>query len=113
MGFPAWSRIVVDLPFIVYLLPLIPLYRTHSSDGRAACFPNPLTRTFEPSFRCFNELSLLINPGTTQSFSVIHHHTWGLRGASRGRDKLPLVYFSAIVPCRPARFRVWKHRRLR
>lgn len=83
---------------IVYLIPLIPLYRTHSSDGRAACFPNPLTRTFEPFFRCFNELSLLINPGTTQSFSVTHHHTWGLRGASRGRDKLPLVCFAAIVP---------------
>ena len=65
--------------------------------AEAACFPNPLTRTFEPFFRCFNELSLLINPGTTLSFSVIQHHTWGLRGASRGRDKLPLVYFAAIV----------------
>lgn len=66
--------------------------------AEGACFPNPLTRTFEPFFRCFNELSLLINPGTTLSFSVIHHHTWGLRGASRGRDKLPLEYFAAIVP---------------
>ena len=66
--------------------------------AEAACFPSSLTRTFEPFFRCFNGLSLLINPGTTLSFSVIHHYTWGLRGASRGRDQLPLVYFAAIVP---------------
>jgi hypothetical protein len=84
MEFPAWTRIVVDLPLSSIYYRSSPLYRTHSSDGRTACFPNPLTRTF---FRCFNELSLLINPGTTQSFSVPHHHTWGLRGASRGRDK--------------------------
>jgi hypothetical protein len=52
------------------------------------------------------------NPGTTQSFSVIHHHTWGLRGASRGRDKLPLVYFAAIVPViRPDSVSgFWRHR---
>jgi hypothetical protein len=66
--------------------------------AEGACFPNPRTRTFEPFLRRFNELSLQINPGTTLSFSVIHHHTWGLRGASRGRDKLPLAYFAAIVP---------------
>jgi hypothetical protein len=31
-------------------------------------------------------------------FRLYINHTWGLRGASRGRDKLPLVYFAAIVP---------------
>jgi hypothetical protein len=98
MEFSPWSWIVVDLPLSSIYYRSSPSIEHIEVMAELHAFPTPLTRTFEPFFRRFNELLLLINPGTTQSFSVIHHHTWGLRGVSRGRDKLPLVYFAAIVP---------------
>lgn len=66
MESPAWSRIVLDLLLSSIYCRSFSLYQTRRSDGRAACFPNPLTRTFEP----LKWASFEINPGTTLSFSV-------------------------------------------
>ena len=85
------SPVLSDSPKSTFIVYLLPLYRTRQTDGRAACSPNSLTRTVEPLFRCFNRLSLVIIQERRSPFPSWHHHTWGLRGASRGRDKFPLV----------------------
>lgn len=95
----AWNfSVVSDSPRSTIIVYLLPLYQTRQSDGRAAYFPNCLTRTLEPLFRYFNGLPLVIILGTTQSFSVMASSHVGFAWCEPEARQISSCMYAAIVP---------------
>jgi hypothetical protein len=100
MEFPAWSRIVVDLPLSYIYYRSSPSMEHSQVMAELRAFPNLLHVHLNHSSDALMSSRPVLTQERRCPFRLYIIHTWCLRGASRGRDKLPVVYFAAIVPCK-------------